>query len=100
MKVRFLQSGGFVGVVKECELDTDELGPEQTRELERLVSESGIAGSQECLSKKGRDLQQYEIVIESASRRDSALYDDSCVPPLVRPLVSFLKKHAKPAPVS
>jgi hypothetical protein len=37
MKVRFVQSGGFVGAVRACELDTAALAPDAAREVERLV---------------------------------------------------------------
>jgi hypothetical protein len=58
MKIRFVQSGGFVGTVKGCELDTAALAPDAAGELERLVAESGIAGSGVFLSETGWDLQQ------------------------------------------
>lgn len=95
MKVRFLQSGGFVGIVKGCELDTASLAPDEVRELERLVGESGIAGSGIFLSDKARDLQQYEITIEDGNSI-SVVLDDSSVPQAAKPLLGFLKKCARP----
>ena len=95
MKVRFLQSGGFVGAVKGCELDTAALAPDAARELERLVAESGIAGSDVSLSDTGRDLQQYEITIEGGNPI-SVVFDDSSIPPSAKRLLGFLKKRARP----
>jgi hypothetical protein len=95
MKVRFLQSGGFVGAVKGCELDTAVLAPDAARELERLVKESGIARSGEFLSKEGRDLHQYEITIEGG-KSAAVVFDDSSIPPSAKPLLGFLKQHARP----
>jgi hypothetical protein len=96
MKVQFVQSGGLVGAVKGCEFDTAALAPDMIRELERLVQGSGISESGQFLSAAERDLQQYEIAIEQGGRKVSVVFDDSSIPPSARPLLGFLKKHARP----
>jgi hypothetical protein len=96
MKVQFVQSGGFVGAIKGCEFDTAALAPDMAQEIERLIRGSGISASGEFLSDTGRDLQQYEIAIEHGSGKVSVVFDDSSLPPSARPLLSFLKKHARP----
>jgi hypothetical protein len=98
MKVRFVQSGGFAGAVKGCDLDTQALPPDQARELERLVRESGISQSGEHLSDGGRDLHQYEITIEDGRRKLAVTFDDANVPPAARAFLGFLKKCARPQP--
>ncbi len=100
MKVQFLQSGGFVGAVKGCELDTATLAPDVAQELERLIRGSGISGSGEFLSDAGRDLQQYDIAIEEGNRKDSVVFDDATIPQSARPLLGFLKRHARPKALS
>ncbi len=95
MKVQFVQSGGFVGAVKGCELDTASLDPDQAQELERLVRGSGIANSGESLSDTGRDLQQYEITIEDGDQRIAVTLDDETLPQSAKALVGLLKKHAR-----
>ena len=100
MKVQFLQSGGFVGLVKGCEFDTAVIAPELTLELERLVSGSGISSSGEYVSDTGRDLQQYEITIEDENGKVSVMFDDLTIPQPAKPLVGFLKKHARPKPLN
>src|SRR3954452_13251909 len=96
MKVQFVQSGGLLGVVKGVQIDTEALAPDLTREVERLVRGSGISGSGAFLSDAGRDLQQYEITIEDGKRKVSVTFDDAHVPQPARPLLGFLKKHARP----
>ncbi len=96
MKVRFTQSGGFAGLVKGCEIDTATLSPENAKELEQLVKAAGISSSGELLSRSGRDLQQYEIIIEDGTKKASVLFDDQSVPQSVKPLIGYLKKCAKP----
>ncbi len=50
MRVKFLQSGGVVGAVRGCELDSARLAPDDARELESLVRDSGITESGEFLA--------------------------------------------------
>src|SRR4051794_4831766 len=96
MKVQFVQSGGFAGGMKGYEADTAALAPEAARELERLVRASGISGSGEFLSDAGRDLHQYEITIADGGRTATVVYDDASAPAPVKPLLGFLKQHARP----
>ena len=96
MKVRFVQAGGFVGAVTGCELETAALAPEAAQELKRLVRDSGISVSGQLLSESGRDLQEYEIVIEDANRKISVVFDDLSIPNSARLLLGFVKKYARP----
>lgn len=94
--VRFRQSGGVVGAVRGCELDTSSLPPEQARDLESLVESSGLVASGEFLSPGGRDLRRYEIHVERDADPFSVTFDDQTLPVQVRPLVSFLRRNATP----
>lgn len=94
MKVYFLQSGGFAGLVRQCELDTQTLDAEQARELERLVKESGIAASGEYLCEGARDAYQYRITIEEEPPPIVVIFEDGSVPDPARRLVGYLKRHA------
>lgn len=58
MKVHFVESGGFLGLLTGCELDTAALTPDMAQDLERLVHASGMAASGEFFSDTGRDLRQ------------------------------------------
>ena len=94
MKVHFVQSGGFVGAVRGCVLDTAALDREEAQELERLVRESGLAACETQFSTEARDLQQYEITIED-ERPVSVAFDDRSMPRSARLLVGFLKQRAR-----
>ena len=96
MKVRLVQSGGFVGIVKACEIDSAILAPDAAEELVRLVRCSGISASGAFLSDAARDLQQYEITIEDETGTLSVVFDDSSIPPAARPMIGFLKARARP----
>jgi len=96
MRVRFLQSGGIVGAPRGCELDSAQLAPDDARELVALVGASGLIASGEFLSGSGRDLRLYEINVESEAGRVNVKFDDQTLPEPARPLVSFLRRSARP----
>jgi hypothetical protein len=96
MRVKFVQSGGVVGAMRGCDLDSARLAPSDARELESLVHSSGLAESGEFLTPAARDLRQYEIQIANDSVNISVTFDDETLPEHARPLVSFLRRNAKP----
>jgi hypothetical protein len=98
MKITFLQSGGFAGMLKGCTIDATDLAPDERQELESLVAASGLSESFEQFSSVGRDLRQYEIVIEQDARVQRIVCDDHSVPEATRPLVAFLAARARPQP--
>lgn len=96
MRITFVQSGGFVGAIKGCRIDTAALDPGERAQIESLVTASGITASFTRLSEGARDVRQYRIAIE----RDAAVLrmtcDDRCMPEAARPLVGFLATKAVP----
>jgi hypothetical protein len=98
MKVRFVQSGGFAGITKGCEFDAATLSPKLTREIETLIQGSKIPGFGTSAPASGRDLRQYEIIIEEGDRKIDITFDDSTIPELAKTLLGFLKRNARPGP--
>jgi len=98
MKITFLQSGGFAGMLKGCTIDAADLAPDERQELESLVAASGLSESFEQFSSAGRDLRQYEIVIEEHATVRRIVCDDRSVPESARPLLAFLVARARPQP--
>lgn len=100
MKIKLLQSGGYAGLIRDTgDIDLNTVPEDERRQLNRLVEESGILhtqGQPETL-KKGADLQQYEITIntpEGGMRK--AFFNDITLPERVAPLVEYLLERAKP----
>lgn len=103
MRITFTQSGGVIGSVKACAVDTAVLAAPDRREVESLVAASGLTESCELVAPRGRDRRLYEISIEDvAAGRPSAVLkvvcDDASVPAAARPLVAFLASRARPVP--
>ena len=96
MRITFLQSGGFAGMIKGCEIDATDLAPGDRHELESLIAGSGLTESFERFSDTGRDLRQYEIVIERDAAVQRICCDDHSVPESARPLMAVLSARARP----
>ncbi|MFH7519323.1 protealysin inhibitor emfourin, partial [Pseudomonas syringae group genomosp. 7] len=60
MKVCLVQSGGFAGAFKRCEVDTATLEQPEAEQLQRFVSDSGLNQSASAFNEDARDLNQYE----------------------------------------
>lgn len=100
MKVCFVQSGGFVGAIKSCEVNTSNLAQPEADKLRQLVRDSGLSQSCSFVSDQARDLKQYEITIEDEGEDQAGavcvVFDDQNVPASARTLLSFLMQRAKP----
>lgn len=96
MRITFVQSGGLVGALKGCRIDTVALPPDQRGEIESLVIASGITESFTRRSESARDVRQYQIAIERAAGVLRVTCDDRCLPEAARPLVGFLATKAVP----
>jgi hypothetical protein len=99
MKVRFRQTGGFGGLVLGCDLDTSTLPPAEAQELTRLIKQAKLEKIHVKPSEKARDLQNYEIAVESNEKTDRASFDDMSVDANVEPLLEFLRRRARAVPL-
>ncbi|MEY3203672.1 MAG: hypothetical protein RLZZ21_3 [Planctomycetota bacterium] len=96
MRITFVQSGGVVGAIRGCRIDTAALEPDERTQVESLVAASGITGSFARRSEAVRDARQYQIAIEREAAVVRVTCDDRCVPEEARPLVGFLAAKAVP----
>lgn len=85
-------------MLKGCTIDAADLAADERQELESLVAASGHTESFERFSSAGRDLRQYEIVIERGTAVQRIICDDHSLPAATRPLVAFLSARARPQP--
>jgi hypothetical protein len=99
MKIRFRQTGGFGGLVLGCDLDTSTLPSAEAQELTRLVEQANLNEIKTRRSEKARDLQNYEIAVESEGLTAQKTLDDMSVDANVEPLVEFLRQRARAMPL-
>jgi hypothetical protein len=96
MRVTFIQSGGFVGSVRQCTLDTATMSADDARTLEALVKKADVSVSRETRSRSGRDLEEYQISVDTGDSSVTVVHDQSTLSPDTKALVAYLKKCARP----
>ncbi|WP_122664356.1 protealysin inhibitor emfourin [Pseudomonas viridiflava] len=96
MRVCYVQSGGFIGAIKSCEVNTADLGQPEAEQVKRLVEDSGLKQSGNFMSDRARDQKQYEITIEDETNAICISFDEHNIPPEAKTLLNYLQTHAKP----
>lgn len=99
MKIRFRQTGGFGGLVLGCDLDTSTLPPAEAQDLTRLIKQANLEKIHAKPSQKARDLQNYEIAVESDEVNAKVSLDDMSVGTNLEPLLEFLRRRARAIPL-
>jgi hypothetical protein len=97
MRIFFRQSGGLLGTPREC--DTANLDEPAVREAEELLKRAGIHGSLNQTSSEARDATRYELTITDGDETTRIVTDDATVSSQLLPLIEFLRKHSRPAPL-
>jgi hypothetical protein len=95
VRVIFRQSGGFGGLVRGCDLDTEKMPPGEAVKVRALVEKCDLdeGGS---LTENARDALVYAITVESGGARRKLLFDDLSMPPSAGPLVEYLVERSSP----
>ena len=99
MKIRFRQTGGFGGLVLGCDLDTSTLPSAEAQDLTRLIKQANLEKIRAKPSQKARDLQNYEIAVESNEITAKVSLDDMSVDANLEPLLEFLRRRARAIPL-
>ena len=82
-----------------CDLDTSALPKAEAQELTRLIKQANLDKAQPKRSDKARDLQNYEIAVESDDVTAKATLDDMSIDSAMEPLLNFLRDRARPMPL-
>src|SRR5262245_17750863 len=98
MKITYRQSGGYAGLTKQCELDTETMAPPDREALQALVEQAGPPESMTALSERARDVMEHDLRIERGGETSHLVVDDLSAPASLRPLLGYLQKRAKSAP--
>ena len=94
MKITFRQSGGYAGLLRGCEINTELLSSAEARELKSLVEQSGILEAQSKQSPNLADAFYYLIVIETMEKTHQVSFDDQSLSEEVIPLIDFLQDRS------
>ena len=94
MKITFRQSGGYAGLLRGCEINTERLSSEEARELKSLVDQSGILEAQSKQSPNLADVFNYLITIETRDKTHQVSFDELSLPREIIPLIDFLQDRS------
>jgi hypothetical protein len=96
LRIRYVQSGGFAGLVRGCTIDAAALGPAAATVLKRLVNAAPLAELKTARSPGVADLLLHDFAIETDAGTLHLSFDDLTLPRALKPLVGFLARRSKP----
>jgi len=97
MKLTFQQSGGFAGLSRGCELDTDQMDHEEAARLQRLIETSGLLGATDAPPRAPfPDAHAYQFTITDAGHTRHVILTDSDLTDELMPLIDALRSRSKP----
>jgi hypothetical protein len=98
LKIRYVQSGGFAGLIRGCTLDAAALAPAAAAVMKRLVEAAALGKLETARTRGVADLLLHDFNIETDDGAFHLSFDDLTLPPALKPLAEFLARHIKPLP--
>jgi hypothetical protein len=97
VKITFRQSGGFAGLIQGCELESDDLSPDERARLLQLVDacERATRSAPQAPS-RARDAMTYRLNVDRPKAGALRLAFDETTSPECDRLVEFLQKYVGP----
>ncbi|SRR5712691_13390199 len=97
MQMRIERSGGFAGLRLSHDLDSSQLSPEESKELNRLVESAGFFDlpADVRAASPGADRFQYKLSVKAGAREHTVTVDEAAVPETLRPLLNFATAKAR-----
>src|SRR5262245_2015340 len=97
-KIRFRQSGGFGGLIRGGDVALADLGAKERKALESRI-QKGLKGKPTASPMGARDLQGWEIEIETDEGKKKLEFDELSAPAGASSLIEWLEEHAGPLPL-
>ena len=98
LKIRYVQSGGYAGLIRGCTIDAAALAPAASMVMKRLVKAASIAKLKAARTQGVADLILHDFAIETDAGSLHLSFDDLTLPTALKPLVAFLTRRSKPLP--
>jgi emfourin len=97
MRITFERTGGFMGRKVSLNIDLNDLPPDQSATLRRLLDEANFLAIEETATAASpvRDGFQYLISVETKNVQHTVHMAEATIPTSVRPLVDELLKLAR-----
>ena len=98
LMIRYMQSGGFAGLIRGCTVDAAALAPAAAAVMKRLVKAAPLGTLKTAKTRGVADLRLHDLVIETDAGTLHLSFDDLTLPEGLKPLVAFLARRSKPIP--
>jgi len=95
MKITFKQTGGFAGVVKSVQIDSESIPTPERQALESLVEGSGFWDLSAGEPRQMPDAEGYFLCVESGERSHALHLCGPDVPDQLRPLIRYLAQQSR-----
>src|SRR2546425_6925187 len=95
MRIAFQRTGGFAAIRIGCEINTENLPPEEARQLTEWVEAADFFDLPEVSHAGGADQFQYKISVEKGGEKRTVETDERAMPASLSPLVKWLTTAAR-----
>lgn len=99
MKIEVVQTGGFAGIYKKQQVDTEQLQPLDAANVQRLVQDADFFNLPPYVGAPlGCDMFEYDIAVEDQGRKKSVHVWGVGIPEKLQPLVDWCKNGLNTKP--
>ena len=97
MRIDFVRSGGFAGILLSARIDLEKLSPDESATLERLINEANFFDLPEQIKPASPmpDRFEYQVTVSSSQRTHTVMVSESLVTVPLRPLLENLTDLAR-----
>jgi len=96
MKIKYIQTGGFAGLTKIAEIDTDKLSANEAEVYKKFIKESDFFNIPSIDDSRSLpDVENIIIKVEDEGKSHSVRFNILNIPNKLKPLVDNLQKLAK-----
>lgn len=96
MRVTLEQSGGFAGLMITRTIETQDLSPAESQELEQLVKEADFFQLNSITEGSPQpDRFGYQLSIDTGKQSHSIQVSETNMPAQLRPLMEWVQNHAR-----
>jgi hypothetical protein len=96
IRIEFRRSGGFAGIPLTATTSADQLSQEHAAQLQSMLAGVQPPPQPGRAAPGGADLFQYQLSLDDGQRHRSFAWDETQVPPAIRPLLEALTRLARP----
>ncbi|MHA1311239.1 MAG: protealysin inhibitor emfourin [Candidatus Helarchaeota archaeon] len=93
MKIKFIQSGGFAGIVKEANIDTDKIPKDTADFFQDIITNADFFNLQLKDEQPMPDVEQIYITVEQEDKSHMISFSTLNIPEKLKPLVDEIQKQ-------